>query len=983
MADYGVASANVGGVDVAHAGAPATTAAAVSAGASAAKLSAVLRETKMVLFEYDGQNDILTILGSDLTPKSKVAGFLANLEQNLYVAEEDVWKAASFFSGRHEGAVELRVESPLFFANSVRCEDASNAPKCSDSAEGFGGTYRTVRVGAFQWTAGQAVEQSATPAKLEGYARDITEEKRREGELRRLAQRDSLTLLYNRATGRSLVDGYLAAKNPYASCGMIVVDVDFFKNANDLYGHQFGDEVLVQMARLLSMMFRRDDVAMRMGGDEFAVFLRNITCPSLVKKVQQLVEAVREITFPDRAYALTCSVGACFLPENVSGFTFDQLFRNADWALYRAKENGRNRYELCDNLQRFELAPESGVNQPDIDTRYLHGDIVSVAFEVFEKAANFNEATTLFLEIVGRRFSLDRITVVQTDIKKQATSRRFQWVSSDELAVLERFERFSKKDFLTLFNSYDEYGTAVLHYDDMAAYSDAGAALLMQGQAKTVLYAAMFSEGRYIGAVSYVTCGAKRFWSKQDRATVGELAKIIAAHLSRHQAINVLDEGLSALAAHDSLTGLLSFHRFREEVERAIVGGFAVSSVVAYIDFAGFGQINSEYGFGVGDKLLKDFGAKVSSAAYDDAGTLFSRVASDNFVLFAPCDDLEAFIGRFERLSARFTQEWEARYPKVKLEMRVGLYQIGPQCAGAAPAVDAASFARSQVTCGQPAVLLYDESMDTRRQRARDLVNRVDAALGNGQIVVYLQPVVRLASREIVAAEALVRWVQEDGSVLLPRDFVPLCERAGKVRDVDLYVLDRVAAFQVHCAQAYGRQLPISVNAALPFSSNETTPGKYAQVLESHGVDPALVQVEVSESDVVQAMGEGKNLLRRLQQQGLKTTLDGFGEDCTSLSDLIGAPLSSVKLARSYVGTCMAGEHGRKLLEGSIALLRGLGFEVVCEGVETEEQVSELSAIGCELAQGYFFSQPLPVAEFERLAFGEAAYCIGVDASEA
>lgn len=984
-----------------------------SSDANASKLSAVLRETKMLLFEYVASSDTLRVFDERLAPKVVAFEFLKRVEQGFYVAEDDEWKVISFFSGKLEGAVEVRVKPALLSGGTDVVADAGVGPvegaaaTGTDSTDVAGGisaatsadlgsidvaanppatvkeapakkmsakeAYRTVQVGIFQWPA------SGRSGVLEGYVRDITEEKQREGALKQLAQRDALTLLYNQATGRSLVDEYLAAKTPYASCGIVVIDIDFFKSANDSYGHQFGDEVLVQMAQLLSAMFRRDDVVMRIGGDEFAVFLRDITCPSLVKKVQQLVEAAREITFPGRIYSFTCSVGACFLPENTSGFTFDQLFCNADWALYRAKENGRNRYELCDGLQRFDAdsgfdfdaaVASNETNRSDIDTRYLHGDIVSVAFEIFEKANNFNEAMSLFLKIVGRRFSLDRITVIQTDIKKQSVSRRAQWVSSDEFATLDQPGGFSKKDFLALFHSYDEQGTAVVHYDDTSAYSSQGAALLIQGQAKTVLYAAMFSEGSYIGAVSYATCDAKRFWSKQDRAVAGELAKIIAAHLSRHQALNVLDEGINALAAYDSLTGLLSFHRFREEVERSIVGGFAIGHVVAYVDFTGFGEINSEYGFGVGDKLIKEFGDAVASAVCDNAGVLFSRVAADNFILFCPCDNLEAFTLGAQRFGAAFEQEWQRRYPKVKLGIRSGLYRIGSQCVSAAAAVDAASFARTQIAEGSPRVLVYDENVDMRRQFDRDLVGKVDDALGNGQIVVYLQPIVRIADWSVVAAEALVRWVQKDGSVLLPRDFVPLCEKAGKVRDVDLHVLDRVASFLVHCKEAYGRTIPISVNAALPFSSNEATPGKYARVLEGYGIDPSLVQVEVSESDVVAAMGEGKNLLRQLRRLGLETALDGFGEDRTSLKDLIEAPLSSIKISRSYTNTCMQTKHGRMLLKKTIGLLHGLGFEVICEGVESKEDAHELLDMGCELAQGYFFSQPLPAVEFERLVFG-------------
>ena len=152
--------------------------------------------------------------------------------------------------------------------------------------------------------------------------RDVTQEKHREAVLEDQAKRDSLTMLYNRLFGRELIGEYLKNKDPY--------------------GHLFGDEVLAAVARILRGMFDKKDVLMRAGGDEFVVFLKDISHSSLVKKTMQLIKSVRELRFEGKDYAPTCSAGVCFLPENISGYTYDQLFENADWALYRAKIDSRN-----------------------------------------------------------------------------------------------------------------------------------------------------------------------------------------------------------------------------------------------------------------------------------------------------------------------------------------------------------------------------------------------------------------------------------------------------------------------------------------------------------------------------------------------------------------------------------------------------------------------------------------------------------------
>ena len=223
------------------------------------------------------------------------------------------------------------------------------------------------------------VEDPARGTLYVGYAKDITDQKNQTQELLEQARHDSLTQLYNNRTGKELIDRYLQAKDPYASCGMLVIDLDFFKNVNDCYGHLFGDKVLQEFARLLRTLFRSSDILVRFGGDEFVVFLKGIPNTTLLQKTRQLSESVQQVKFWENDYRMTCSIGACFLPENTAGYSFDQLFENADWALYQAKQNGRNQYVFCDNLRRYAQAVPAAPETADIDARYLHNDLISLS----------------------------------------------------------------------------------------------------------------------------------------------------------------------------------------------------------------------------------------------------------------------------------------------------------------------------------------------------------------------------------------------------------------------------------------------------------------------------------------------------------------------------------------------------------------------------------------------------------------------------
>lgn len=642
-------------------------------------LSAILKSCGMKFCEYMMKEDRLIFYDDTLTVEREIPHYMKYLQDNSSVHPEDRWIIKDFYQGKIRGEAIVRI---------------------------LMGKKMTKLL--FQVLPMEGTDPSVC---LPILAKDITREKDREALLEQQAMKDSLTSLYNHFFGKELINEYLKNKDPYATCGMMVLDVDYFKHANDIYGHLFGDQVLVELAHLLVQMFDEKDVIMRAGGDEFVIFLKDISHATLVKKGMRLVKAVRDLHFEGKDYAITCSVGICFLKENMSGYTYNQLFENADWALYRAKENGRNRYVFCDNLQRFELLEKDNSTKQNIDIRYLHNDIISTAFEIFEKTSSFSAAMKLLMEVIGYRFQLDRITVIRTDIKEKNAGKQYQWVSDSAPEVLNEPGSFTKDDFLTLFQSYDEYQTTVLQYDNMGMYSPEGAALLMQGEAKTVLYAAMYLEGKYTGAISYVVCREKRYWSKQNRKELGEVTKIISAHLARNLEGKRETYRENYWTEYDSLTGLMSFSRFRIEAEHLIVGDYASSHLMLYSDFIGFKYFNQKFGYCVGDQLLKEFSNYFIEKMENEEGVYFTRVVSDQFLMLLPYEKGSDFLEIIDQMNKEFEQIQSEKFPGAKIRLRTGVYVIEPGCSSASFAIDAANEARKQITRdSEVSVKRYDPS---------------------------------------------------------------------------------------------------------------------------------------------------------------------------------------------------------------------------------------------------------------------------------
>lgn len=901
-------------------------------------LQAVFSAKGLQVCDYQIGRDCLVLYDNSLQISKEIPNFLATLETQSSIHPDDCWKVRELLYGQIRGEIDIREVKE----NSTRKLLIQPLPL-------------TVMDPSVQF-----------PVIIQ----DITQEKHRKDLLEDLALKDSLTMLYNRFCGRELINEYLNGKDPYASCGLMVLDIDYFKYANDTYGHLFGDQVLVTLAHLLTRLFDKKDILMRAGGDEFVVFLKDISHSALVKKAMQLVKSVQELVFEGKDYAITCSVGVCFMEENSSGYTYDQLFENADWALYRAKENGRNCYVFCDSLQRFELSEKGKPIHGDIDIRYLHNDIISTAFEIFEKKSSFSVAIELLMEVIGYRFQLDRITVIRTDIKERTTGRQYQWVSEYAPQVLSTPADFTKEDFLTLFQSYDENQTTVLQHDNMQMYSPGGASLLMQGGAKTVLYAAMYCEGKYTGAISYVVCREKRYWSKQHRKELGEVTKIISAHLARSQAIRHDGDWKVAWSEYDPLTGLISFSRFNVEAERMIVGNFAASHMMLYSDFEGFKYFNQTCGYSVGDQLLKEYSSFFIDKIPPESDSFFTRIVSDQFLMLIPYSEREGLLQRLDSLNKEFVQLQTDKFRGAKVRVRTGVYLIEPGCLGASYAIDAANYARKQIEPhSSVSVRIYDDALRRKQRLENDIINGIGKAIQEKQFQIYFQPKISMKTGEVSGAEALVRWKTKDGTLLCPSAFIPLCESSNRIVDLDYYVFEQVAIFLARNRQLGRKQVPISVNASILHASDPSAMQKYLNILKKYQVDPKYIEIELTETATVKEYESAKRWFRELREAGIRTAMDDFGAGYSVLNSIIDIPVDTVKLDRAFIQNCEHNPRGNFFLQKVVDTIRGLGYHVVCEGVETQKQCDILKDCGCDEAQGYLFAKPMSIEEYERYVY--------------
>ena len=290
-------------------------------------LTAILKNSGVQVFEYYPEDDKLILYNEQMQAVKEILNYLVYLKKDTVIHPEDRWKAIEFYSQMPEGRMEVR------------------------TVEKGGNVHRKEIVMT-------QINEEGQPVCCVGCVRDVTLEKDKEKVMEELAKKDSLTGLYNHFWGEKMISEYLDHRNPDSSCGIILVDIDNFKMVNDTYGHLFGDKVLVEFSKLFGIISNDKDIMVRFGGDEFVLFLKDVSYFSMVKKAEEMVAAARKLIFKEHDYSITCSAGIYFLPEGISQYSYKQIFENADRALYSAKKNGRNQYVFWDDLKLGENAEE-------------------------------------------------------------------------------------------------------------------------------------------------------------------------------------------------------------------------------------------------------------------------------------------------------------------------------------------------------------------------------------------------------------------------------------------------------------------------------------------------------------------------------------------------------------------------------------------------------------------------------------------------
>lgn len=805
---------------------------------------------------------------------------------------------------------------------------------------------------------------------MEEHKRRETEERQRENsqmqaQFSKEVRLDPHTKVLNKVAAGEEINRFLSG-NPEGTHVFFLIDIDDFKRINDTFGHTVGDIVIADIAQIIRNHFSSEDIVARVGGDEFAVFMKYTSMELASEKADSLCkEAAKRLIGDDAIVNVTLSIGLAVYHED--GEDYESLFETADQAMYFTKGNGKNNFSYARKGEGAERKERQAV-----DARYARNieadkDFLNFAFSLLSHARDINGSLNVLIEQIGKKYGLDIVSVFEHLEERKEMVLMNYWGKYGPVyeknrlpRTVEAFENAGIGEFVAV-NEADLRKQGQCFYENWNLNREpicylAGIKFEFSGNRKGCLYIGV---GQRDGG-----------FSAAEESTFSELARVVGVFVSLRNKLNDDQKEIRQLQNQDMLTGLYNLEAFRRWTEERLYrGDFAPRGdevyALVHADINNFSYVNENFGQQVGDNVLQELGRMLLEAEHVLKGC---RLYSDYFVELVHGKSKEEVYQNVLALNRAFEQQQKIRYPASDMRLSVGICFVRDEKESFETILEGANLARKLAKEQKGhGIVVYEDVMRAKRDDALHVTGRFYGALQKGEFELFLQPKFLLDEKKLYGAEALARWRTEAGEVVSPAKFIPPLENMGYIIDLDFYILEQLLRAMRRWKDSGKELFTVSTN----FSRRHFENGgkefleRLQDLLMRYQIDARYIEVEVTESVIVENMDDLKECLEKLKTLGCRIAIDDFGTGYSSLSTLFEIPADVVKIDKSFTDRISkAGQ--REFLTRMGEFVRASKEDIIYEGIETEQQREFLLDCGFCHGQGYLFDKPVPVEEFER-----------------
>ena len=428
---------------------------------------------------------------------------------------------------------------------------------------------------------------------------------------------------------------------------------------------------------------------------------------------------------------------------------------------------------------------------------------------------------------------------------------------------------------------------------------------------------------------------------------------------------------LQRIAYTDNLTGANTIDKFVIDANKILCKNTQVKYALLYIDIDKFKYINEMFGYAEGNKILIHISQVLNNNT--NKYEICARMDNDHFILLIACNTEDELLNRLSKINKEICNLNTTNSSKYKIVMSSGIYKITKKddIKKIDLLIDRANIAaKSKKEKYEHSYSFFNEDTRNRLYKEKRLEDNMNKALEKGEFIVYYQPKYSLDDvNEIEGAEALIRWNSPEFGFISPIDFVPLFEKNGFIVNIDFYVFEEVCKKIREWMDEGQKVVPISVNLSRMHFVNSNFIEKFKLIVDKYKIPTRLIELELTETAVLDNIEGLLDTMNNLKEKGFVISMDDFGTGYSSLNLLKELPVDILKLDRAFFTEKDESNNEKIVISNVIKMAKELKMKVISEGVETISQVEFLKQIGCDMVQGYLFSKPMPVKEFEKIAF--------------
>lgn len=602
------------------------------------------------------------------------------------------------------------------------------------------------------------------------------------------------------------------------------------------------------------------------------------------------------------------------------------------------------RMEIAFDITERELQKQELKNMLDVQT--LITNCVRMLYAVDDLDQTINAVLTQ----IGEFLVSDRAYVFE--IKDELMNNTHEWTApgiSPQLEKLQQLDLSLISDWLPFFEKND--CIIIDDVEQLQKTNPAAYATLHAQEITSLIAAPIFLDNKLAGYIGIDNYDSEKI---KNSSYLLLSMSIFLSYAIRHR--NHVDM-LHRLSYHDLLTNALNRNAFMDVLSQFRPGQYASAGII-YIDINGMKEINDFYGHHQGDKILITTVAKVFNLFKPDE--LF-RIGGDEFVIITYDLTETDFYEKFNLLRNIFCEKTNLPFSiatgscwvKSPSDLNSLLQQA-----------DSAMYTdKKKFYYGKEKTSRYRHNLDDILNLAN--YSALQEALTAGQFCIYFQPKISLDTEEFIGSEALIRYINQAGEIIAPNNFIPILEEARLIKMLDLYVFEEVCKQINIWKERKMRVKPVSINLSRSTLSYHFLADQLLALITKHNIDISLLELEVTETAEVDNQLVFSQALEKLKEYGFSISIDDFGVRNASLSLFTTINFDILKLDRSLVKTLAQNQKARILIRSLAVICSDLGIKLIAEGVETLKQLDILKELRCNEVQGYLFSKPLPLNDFE------------------